>query len=147
MNDTTTAAPEGRGPDLHHDQASTLTVYFDGSCPLCRREIGFYRRQAHHDVIAWVDASAGDEELVAPDLTRDDALARFHVGLRDGRLESGAHGFAEMWTAIVGFCWLGKLALSPVAKPLLEAAYKGFLRLRPVVQRIATKFESEKGTG
>jgi len=67
-----------------------LTVYYDGACPLCRREIDFYRRRSGGDSVAWVDAAAFEDHLISPDLTRADALARFHVRLPNGTLESGA---------------------------------------------------------
>jgi len=121
--------------------AGKLTVYYDGTCPLCRREIDFYRRRGRAAPIEWVDAAAGDEELIAPDLARTDALARFHVRLPDGTLETGSRGFGELWSVLPGFGWLGKLARSRMAHPALELAYRGFLRVRPMAQRFAAKVE------
>jgi demethoxyubiquinone hydroxylase (CLK1/Coq7/Cat5 family) len=80
--------------------------------------------------------------LIAPDLARTDALARFHVRLPDGTLESGARGFGAVWTVVPGFRWLGTIARSHAAQPMLEAAYRGFLKVRPMAQRVAAKAES-----
>lgn len=128
--------------DLKDPKPRTLTVYYDGGCPLCRREIDFYRRRSAPAPIEWVDAAAGDSEKVAPDLTRTDALARFHVRLPDGTLESGARGFGALWVALPGTRWLGNLAISRAALPGFEAAYRGFLRVRPAAQWIAAKVEA-----
>ena len=51
-----------------------LTVYFDGACPLCQREIAFYRRQRGSERITWHDISCMDTEHVAPGLSRESAL-------------------------------------------------------------------------
>jgi hypothetical protein len=50
-----------------------LTVYYDGACPLCRREIDFYRRRGRAAPIEWVDAAAGDAELSGVDRARPGA--------------------------------------------------------------------------
>lgn len=113
---------------------SPLIVYYDGACPLCSREINFYRRRRGADAIDWVDVSNGSDVMIAPDLMRAEALGRFHVRLSDGKLESGARGFGELWAALPGFRWLGLLARSRAIHPLLETAYRGFLKLRPAVQ-------------
>jgi len=47
------------------------TVYFDGACPLCRREIALYRRAAGEGRIDWVDASACAPPALGGDLARD----------------------------------------------------------------------------
>ena len=75
--------------------AQPTVVYFDGACPLCRREISFYRSRVEPGAIEWVDLSAEDGTEVAPDLDRKRALARFHVRLPDGRLADGARAFAQ----------------------------------------------------
>ncbi len=67
---------------------SILTVYFDGSCPLCRREIAVYRRLPQAASIRWVDVSAGAE--LGSQLSCAQAMARFHVRDSQGRLYSGA---------------------------------------------------------
>ena len=111
-------------------------VYYDGSCPLCRREIAHYRARQGAGDIDWQDVGASCERMVAPDLARDDAMARFHVRTADGRLESGAAAFATLWAHLPAYRWLGLIAALPVARPLLEIAYRGSLRIRPALQRL-----------
>ena len=122
-----------------HDRMPALTVYFDGACPLCRREIGFFRRRRSDVEIDWVDVSASQSASLGPDLSRPLAMARFHVRLANGDLVSGARGFGELWAVTPGFRWLGTLARSTVAQAPLELAYRGFLLWRPFAQRIAAR--------
>ena len=44
-----------------------MTVYFDGACPLCRAEIGYYKNQNGAEYIEFSDVSASDGAL--PDLS------------------------------------------------------------------------------
>lgn len=107
-----------------------LTVYFDGGCPLCRREITFYQRQRGAECIEWLDLTAPDAEPLATDLTREQAMARFHVRRADGTLLAGARAFAELWQALPRFRRVGRLAALPGIVTVLEAGYRIALRLR-----------------
>ena len=70
-----------------------LTVYYDGACPLCRREIGFYRDCRGAEAVAWVDI-AGSAEAPAPDLPRAAALAQWGYGFY---FDLHGHGHPEAW--------------------------------------------------
>jgi predicted DCC family thiol-disulfide oxidoreductase YuxK len=107
-----------------------LQVYFDGGCPVCSREIAFYKTRPGAAGFTWVDVSAGDSATLGSDLTREAALARMHVRRADGTLLSGAAGFAEMWRRMPGFTWLGRLVALPPMRAAAELAYCGFLRAR-----------------
>ncbi len=113
-----------------------LTVYFDGGCPLCRREIDFLRRRVAPGEVAWIDVADSPGERVAIDLDRDAALARFHVRLADGQLVSGVAAFAALWKRASGLRWLGRLADSRLLGSPLEFAYRVFLKVRPRLQRL-----------
>ncbi|WP_206185222.1 DUF393 domain-containing protein [Thioclava sp. F42-5] len=109
---------------------SKATVFYDGACPLCRAEIGLYREAPGADALEFVDLS--DPGATLPDaLNRDDALARFHVRTRDGRLVSGATAFAELWAQLPRWRGLARIARWPIVRTLLELAYRIFLKLRP----------------
>lgn len=111
-----------------------LTVWYDGRCPLCRREIALMRSLDTRRAISFVDATTADEGA-CPILPRD-LLERFHA--REGEtLLSGAAAFAAMWRAIPALRPLGLLARSPLVLRLLERAYLAFLKLRPGLQRLA----------
>ena len=70
------------------------TVDFDGSCPLCRAEIGYYRRKDHSGALCFVDVS--DPHALVPDgLSQRRAMERFHVRAGDGALLSGAAAFVK----------------------------------------------------
>lgn len=111
-----------------------LTIWFDGSCPLCRREIALMKRLDRRGAIDFVDVS-GPGEGECP-IDRADLLARFHAR-EDGRLLSGAAAFAAMWRAIPMLRPIGQLARIPLVLALLERLYIAFLRIRPRLQRLA----------
>lgn len=125
--------------------AQKPTVYFDGSCPLCRREIGYYRSKPGADNFAWTDVSACEMGPVAEDLSKGAAMSRFHVRTADGNLKSGAAAFAELWTHVPGWRWAGRVASSPIILPLLEIVYRGSLVVRPAMQRLAARRNARGG--
>ena len=119
------------------NESESLTVYYDGACPLCAREVAFYRRQDGADAVSWVDVSSHCGDEVAPGLNREQALARFHIMDGNKRLVSGASAFARLWEALPRFRIMGQLGQRPPISWLLECAYVVFLRSRPLLQVIA----------
>ena len=115
-----------------------LTIYYDGSCPLCRREIAFYRRRPGADLLNWVDVSAGLP--LGEGLSCDAAMRRFHVREASGRLLSGGAAFARLWRALPGWRVLGWLMAWPPMSWALELAYRAFLPLRPRLQRLTRRW-------
>ncbi len=119
---------------------SRLTVWHDGDCPLCRREIALMRRLDRRGAIEFIDAT--DSDASCP-IDRRDLLARFHAR-EDGQLLSGAAAFAAMWRAIPTLRPLGLAARQPIVLGLLERVYIGFLRVRPKLQRALRRREAVK---
>lgn len=117
-----------------------LTVYFDGSCPLCRAEIGHYQRQCGAEQIDFVDVSDAGVPLAA-ELDRRAAMARFHVRESDGRLYSGADAFRRIWERLPSWRWAAAVARVPGVTPVLELAYRGFLPIRPGLSRAAGRIQ------
>lgn len=121
-------------PEPRDDDTVTpaVTVWFDGACPLCLREIALMRRLDRRGAIAFVDVSTPDS--VCP-IDRRDLLARFHAR-EDGVMLSGAAAFAAMWRAIPLLRPLGWAARNRVVLQALERLYLRFLVLRPRLQKL-----------
>ncbi len=122
-----------------------LTIYYDGACPLCSAEIGHYETREGADRLCFVNIAETDADA-GPDLDRNAALKRFHVRRTDGTLLSGAAAFTEVWATLPGWHWAARLARLPGMPWLLERGYRGFLPLRPLLSRIATRFGAEPRT-
>ena len=119
------------------DNKRRFSVFYDGACPLCRREIAFYRARRGAETIEWVNlASEGAPDGVC-DVSRSALLRRFHVRDEDGLLHNGAQAFAELWLRLPGFRWAGRLARTRAGLLLLEPLYRIFLKIRPLLQRTA----------
>ena len=115
-------------PDL--SQSSSLTVYYDGACPICRFEIDHYKRCAGAEYLSFVDVAAENLPDLGEGLDRDKALSRFHVRRADGALVSGAEGFALVWQTLPSFRLLGRIAKWPPLLAVMELAYRGILPIR-----------------
>jgi len=124
----------------------TLKVLFDGACPLCRREISHVKGLAdkhHASALCFIDVSDTSSALVNPAYANDRAalLARFHVERADGSRLDGAAAFIAMWQRLPGWRWLARFAQLPGMPFVFECGYRGFLLVRPSLQRAAMYLE------
>ena len=113
------------------DPVVELVVWYDGSCPLCRREIALMHRLDRRHRIDFVNL---DTPGGACPIDRAALLARFHAR-EDGVVLAGAAAFAAMWRQIPALRPLGLLARRPAVLALLEGLYVRFLVVRPLLQR------------
>ena len=121
-------------------ETSKSTVFFDGSCPLCRAEIAHYRGADRGGALCFVDVSATDTSL-SVGLTRQQAMERFHVRGGNGQLLSGAAAFVEVWSRLPGWRWAARAAALPGAMSALEGGYCFFLPIRPFISRLFGKLQ------
>ncbi len=120
----------------------SLTVFHDGSCPLCRREIALVQKLTRSEAISYVDVSQVGADSVAPGLTGGDAMQRFHVRRGDGRMLNGAAAFLELWSRSPRFRFLQRVARWPSVVKLLDRLYTMLLFIRPTIARWVRRFES-----
>ena len=116
------------------DRTGGVTVFYDGSCPLCTAEIGIYRHCAGAETVAFVDVSAHEAGTIVAGLDKATAMRRLHVRRADDTLVSGAEGFGHLWLALPAWRWLGRIVLLPCVLQVTEVVYRGFLVLRPSLQ-------------
>ncbi len=114
-----------------------LQVFFDGGCPICRKEISTYADADKAGLIDWVDVSNAQIAKTLP-IDREKLLARFHVRNPNGHLISGVRAFILLWRQLPKWRWLGLAMSTPGIPVILELVYRGFLKVRPAVQRIST---------
>lgn len=77
-----------------------ITVFFDGACPLCRREIAHYRRRDLAGRLTFLDIAEDPGPLSELGISQADALAALHVRDQDGRIFAGVAGFLAIWDAL-----------------------------------------------
>jgi predicted DCC family thiol-disulfide oxidoreductase YuxK len=118
-----------------------LLVWYDGGCPLCRREIALMRRLDRREAIHFVDIARSDASCP---IDRTEALSRFHAN-ENGLILSGAAAFAAMWRVIPLLRPIGLAARNETVLAILERLYIAFLRVRPRMQSVALWLEQRAG--
>lgn len=113
-----------------------VTVFFDGACPLCVREIALLRRLDVKDRLAFENVADPDAPISCP-IDRGDLLAKFHARLPGGEVVSGARAFTEAYARVPGLGWAASLGRFGPSRRSLDWLYIRFLRVRPRLQRWA----------
>jgi len=112
----------------------TITFY-DGGCPLCRKEVQHYRKIDRAHAVQWIDIDAQGDQLEDFGITQATAMTRFHVLDHEGQMQTGAAAFVALWSVLPYYRCLAKLARSMGLIPLLERLYIPFARWRLVRRR------------
>jgi predicted DCC family thiol-disulfide oxidoreductase YuxK len=105
-------------------------LFYDGGCPLCRKEIAHYRRLDRAGRVDWVDLYAEPHQAQRYGVSWRSAMQRIHLLETDGRVVTGAPAFAALWRRLPGYRWLARLVSLSGALPVLDRCYGIFARWR-----------------
>lgn len=106
-----------------------IEVFYDGGCPLCRREIAMLKRRDRGDRLKLVDIDNPTFRAEEVGKSRDELMARLHARLPSGEWIDGVEVFRRMYAA-AGFGTLVRLSRAPLISPLLDVCYHIFARNR-----------------
>jgi len=106
-----------------------ITLFFDGDCPLCSREVRYLERKDSRGVIRFVDISTPDFDPAIYSKTKSDFMRAIHAELPDGTLIEGMEVFRRIYQAI-GYGFLLKPTKLPILKQIFDFAYYVFAKNR-----------------
>lgn len=117
------------------DDTPALTVYFDGLCHLCSREIDHYRKQTGSDKIAFRDITAVDFNAPAEGLDPFLVHKVMHVKDASGQTHTGVQAFIEIWKQLPKYQPAARIAQTKPAFALMNLGYQVFARIRPYLPK------------
>lgn len=106
-----------------------VEVFFDGDCPLCRREINWLRKRDRQLKVRFTDIAAADFDPGSTGKTLSELMARIHGRLPTGELIEGVEVFRQLYAA-VGLNWLVVPTRWPLFRQFLDWGYRLFARYR-----------------
>ena len=107
-----------------------LTVYYDGKCGLCRREIEYYKRVAPAGRFDWLDIATDPAGLTDLDVSQADALRRLHARDSFGNIYVGVAAFIAIWHGLNYWRYLAMMINLPLLRPVAAFAYDRFADYR-----------------
>ncbi|MEM7231966.1 MAG: DUF393 domain-containing protein [Planctomycetota bacterium] len=109
--------------------AYEVEVFFDGACPLCRKEIAFLKRLDRRNRIRATDIAAPGFSAEGVGTTQAELMAEINARLPDGTWIRGVEVFRRLYSA-VGFGPVVFLTKVPGISHLLDLGYRIFARNR-----------------
>lgn len=103
-----------------------ITVFYDGACGLCAREIKHYKSISPPNLFHWVDITVTPDPFTKLGFKVSDGLKLLHVQDEHGKLYIGADAFIQLWRPLKRWRILAFLASIPGIKQLLRVVYKKF---------------------
>ena len=101
-------------------------VFFDGNCPICKREINFYKKLEKSNKIVWYDISKDKKSLTLIKKTKKECLKKLHVLNKKGDLKVGVDAFITIWKEIKYFKILAVIISFKPVKKILNYLYNHY---------------------
>lgn len=105
-------------------------IFYDGGCPLCRREIDHYRKLDRTRRVDWVDITRDRRRLGALNIGYRQAMQRLHAQTPEGRVVDGVTAFVAVWQELPYYRWLARLVRATRLIRPLDVVYRWFARRR-----------------
>ena len=105
-------------------------IFYDGSCPLCIKEIKHYQRLDKTGRIAWNDITTDDKTYVKHNISFEQAMKKLHAIDSSGNLVTGVDSFLLIWDNLPYYRFLGKIVRTLKLTLVLNAVYTHFAEWR-----------------
>lgn len=109
-----------------------LTIFYDGACHLCHREVEHYFKKDEQNKLKGVDISNKDFDAQSYGL--DDSYVNLHMHAIDslGKVYVGIDCFAQIWRRLPGYKKFAGVLEGKGLRPFLNFGYDIFARqIRP----------------
>ena len=124
-----------------------LTIFFDGGCPLCKREVDFLQSRNQKGYLSFIDINTSDFYLdLRYGITYKQAMERIHALKSDGSVIKDIKVFQEAYN-LIDLGWIYAPTKIPIFDTFIEfiyriwAKYRLKLTFRPSIEKLC----SEKG--
>ncbi|WP_355659753.1 thiol-disulfide oxidoreductase DCC family protein [Halomonas salifodinae] len=112
-----------------HAPVVPVTLFYDGHCPLCLREVAWLSRHPRRQRVRLVDIQAHDFDAEALDVTFEALMGRLHLRDAEGRWYRGMDASRALYHGL-GYRRLVWLSELPGLRQLLDGGYLVFARHR-----------------
>jgi predicted DCC family thiol-disulfide oxidoreductase YuxK len=107
-----------------------ITVFYDGKCGLCSKEINHYKTVASKGIFDWQDVTISTEKLDAHNITLVDALKFLHALDANNKQHVGVDAFILIWKQLKRWHILAYIVALPIIRQIAQYLYKAFAKWR-----------------
>ena len=107
-----------------------ITVYFDGACKYCSKEINYYKTISSTEEFKWIDVAENPDAMIDYNITQAEALLFLHAVDNKKNVYIGVEAFALIWKNLRHWKLLGHLVSLPLIKLALRHIYEIFAKRR-----------------
>jgi predicted DCC family thiol-disulfide oxidoreductase YuxK len=107
-----------------------ITVFYDGKCGLCSKEINHYRKIAPAGIFDWQDVTKSADELKKEGISLHKGLKLLHAKDNNGGIHVGVDAFILIWKQLKRWHVLAILFGFPIIRQIANGIYRIFASWR-----------------
>ena len=119
-----------------------LTIFFDGGCPLCKREVDFMQSRNQKGFLEFIDINSSDFSYRFNNIiTYKKAMEKIHALKSDGSIIKNIKVFQEAYD-LIGLGWIYAPTKIPIFEKFFEfiyglwAKYRLKITFRPSIEKL-----------
>lgn len=107
-----------------------ITVFYDGKCGLCSKEINHYRKIAPNGTFDWQDITEYADDLKKEGISLSAGLKFLHAKDEEGLVHVGVDAFILIWKQLKRWRVLAVFIGLPIIRQIVNILYRYFASWR-----------------
>ncbi len=107
-----------------------VTIYYDGICKLCSKEIDYYKKRVAPSAVTWIDIARNGNALKNYGISQAEALLHMHAIDGNGKVLVGVDAFIALWKQLPYWRVLAQIVSVKPVKFIATLAYSYFAKQR-----------------